>query len=370
MKIPGSVLQFSAGDKSLEPYGMFYDYWNHYQASKGKEGVEYQTHLTDGSKITFEEKEEKMNATLKREILRVAGIANFEEFPIEQWASHPTLKWASFAVVSAMVDMILPNSVNDAFSMFSEIRNMGFGDSAKFDIEARDIFAVSKHGRGQRTTEVHRQYVGSVTVVPENHQLTVGVSLYKVLAGVESLAKLVAKVIYSMEVAINADIYTAFQAAIVALPSTATTGLLVSGYTQDSLTRLCDQVSAWNSAGAVIVGTKRALANVLPNDANYRYNLTDDFMKIGYVRDAFGYPVMALPNIADWKTPFTTALSNSYLYILSPSSQKFVKVVLEGGTMSNVSGTWENADLTTTATMMKAWGTGIATSAVAGVITL
>lgn len=371
IRIPESVLKFSAGDKHIEPYKMFYDYWNHFQANKGKEGLEYQVLRADGTKISFAEKEEQMNAALKREILRVSGITGVDEFPLVQLSTHPTFKWACFAVVSAMIDMIMPDFVNDAFSSFAEIRNLGWGDSAIWRIKPRDIFTISKHGRDIRKTEVHKQFIGEKTLIPDPYQLTVGgISLYKVLTGMESLADLVTKMIESFDVAINEDIYDAFETAMLALPSTEATGLYASGYTQDELTRLCENVSAWNRAEAVIFGTKRALANILPNDANYRYYLTDDFVKNGYIGNAFGYRVFALTQMADYSTPFGTKLSNSYLYILSPGAQKFVKVVLEGSTLANATDHWENADLTQDATLIKSWGVGVITSAVAGCIAL
>lgn len=370
MKIPANIITFAAGDKNLATYKMFYDYWKHYQSQLSKIPGEYQSVREDGTAISFAEKNEQMSAALKREIIRVAGVANFDEFPIEQWATNPMINWASFAVISAMIDMILPEAIIDSIGAYSEIRTIGWGDSTLFTIKPRDLFAVSKSGRGQKMTEIKQQFVSEVTLVPEPHQITVGVSLYKVLTGMESLAELVAKAVKSMEVALTVDVYNAFHAAMIALPSTTTTGLYVSGYSQDSLTRLCEQVSAWNSAEAAIVGTKRALSNVLPTDANYRYALTDNYMRVGYVETAFGYPLMGLPQVAKWQTPFDTLLSNDYLYILSPAGQKFVKVVLEGSTLSYTNGVFENANLMQNATFLKSWGVGIATSAVAGCIAL
>ena len=136
------------------------------------------------------------------------------------------------------------------------------------------------------------------------------------------------------------------------------------------MTRLCEQVSSWNSGGAAIVGTKRALANVLPNDANCRYTLNDDLVRVGYIPMAFGYPLVALPQVAKWQTPFDTLLSNDYIYILTPGGDKFVKVVLEGSTLSYTDGLYENANLMQNATFWKSWGVGVATAAVAGCIAL
>jgi hypothetical protein len=371
MKTQSNIITFAGGEKNLGPYLMFRDYWYHYLSQTSKKNVEFQTVKEDGKPISFSEKEDLMNAALRKEIVRVSGVQNFNELPLEQWVTNPMISWASFAVVSAMIDMILPESIIDTIGLYTDVRTIGWGDSASFEIEPRDLFVVSVHGKSQKSTEVHKQFRGQVTILPVMHELTVQVSLYKVLAGKESLAAFVAKVVRSMETAMTLDAYNAFATAMANLSSTATTGLQISGYSQANLVRLCQQVTAWSGgAKAIIVGTQLGLVNVLPDDANYRYTLNDEYMTLGYVRTAFGYDVLALPQVVDIATPFGTALSNAYIWVLAPTSQKLIKLVLEGSTLSNTDSTFQNANLTQNSTLWKSWGVGVATNAVAGVITI
>jgi len=372
MKIPSNVIAFASGDeKNLMVYKMFVDYWNHYQSDIDGKNRDYETILPNGKQITFSEKEEGMSAAMKREIVRISGMNSFASLPTEQWVTNPLVSWATFAVVSALIDMVLPQTLIDTIGIYTDVRTIGWGDSAAFDVKPRDLFVVSKAGRAQRTTEVRKQFRGQVTIVPEMREITVQVSLYKVLSGAESLAEFVMKMIRSIETQITVDAYTAFNTAMEAVPSTATTGLQVAGYTQADLTSLCQRVSAWNGGQkAVILGTQLALVNILPNDANYRYDVQSDFVRIGYIRTAFGYDIMELPQVADRTTPWGTVLSDNNIYILSPGAQKIVKLVLEGATLSNTTGTFEQANLTQNATIWKSWGTGIATNASAGIVTL
>lgn len=372
MKIQNQILQF-AGD-NIAPYKMFADYYNHFRALNGAKNVEYQTTTTTPEGVivplSFSEKEEKLNAALKREIMRVAGISNFNEFPLETWANHPTLKWATFAVVSAMIDMVLPDTIIDSVGMYSDVRTIGWGDSAAFDVSPRDLFIVSKAGRSKRTTELHKQFKGQVTVVPEPREMTVFVSLMKVLAGKESLAEFVTKMTRSFETTLAYDVYEAFSTAMDAVDSSAD-GLLVAGYTQAEFVRLSQTVAAWNGgAKPIAIGTQAALANILPANANYRYELESDYVRMGYIRNFQGTDIMVLPQIADWTTPFALKLSDSRIWLVSPSSQKIVKVVLEGSVLSYTSDVYANANLVQTSTMIKSWGTAIATNAVAAVIQL
>jgi hypothetical protein len=79
---------------------------------------------------------------------------------------------------------------------------------------------------------------------------------------------------------------------------------------------------------------------------------------------------MALPQVAAWATPFSLALDDAKIYLVSPSSQKLVKLVLEGSTLSNTTGVYDNANLTQSTTLFKSWGSAIATNSAAGCITL
>jgi hypothetical protein len=369
-KIPANVVLFAGGEQNLGVYKMFRDYWNQYRTlNQGAKNLEFATTTVNDKgetvSISFAEKEEAMNSAFKREILRMAGITNMSEFPLETWASHPVLKWATFAIVSAMVDMILPDVLIESVGLYSDIRTIGWGDSAAFDVEPRDLFVVSKAGRGKRTTEIHKQFKGQVVINPEQRELTVGVSLYRVLAGKESLAEFVAKVVRSFEYQFTVDIYTAFAAALAAVSATAVTGLRVTGYTQSDFVNLAQKVTAWNGgAKAIAIGTLQALSTVLPLDANYRYDIDSEFVKVGYVRTLLGVDLMVLPQVADWTNPFALKLSDTDIWIISPSSQKIVKAVLEGSTLAYTSDVYANANLVQTSTMTKSWGTGIATNSV------
>jgi hypothetical protein len=97
---------------------------------------------------------------------------------------------------------------------------------------------------------------------------------------------------------------------------------------------------------------------------NYRYDVESSLVKVGYIKEFIGVPVMVLPQVAAWATPFTLALSDSYIWFVSPSANKIVKGVLEGSTLSYVSDVYANANLMQTATMTKSWGVGVATNAI------
>lgn len=375
MKIPTNVLQF-AGAENLAPYQMFVDYYNHFKSLGGDTKAEFQEYTTDADgkevKLTFAEKGDKLNAALKREIMRVAGINSFENFPVATWSSHPTLQWATFAVVSAMIDMILPQSVMDITGAFAEVRNIGWGDVAEFTVKPNELFVVSKSSRlGKRTTELHKWYSGKVSVTPEPRQMSVYVSLMKVLDGKESLAEFVQVMIRSFEHSLTLDVYNAFATAMDNIDATPVTGLKVAGYTPAEFARLSQAVRTWNGGGNVMaLGTQLALSKVLPANANYRYDIDSEFARLGYMNNYMGTSLMVIPQLANLANPFTTSVPDDRIYFVSSGGQKIVKIVLEGSTLSWQDDTYDRANLMQVSTMYKSWGTGIVTNSVAAIMTL
>ena len=372
IKIPANVVEFSGGTAHVGVYKQFVDYWNHYN-NKGEFATS--TIDTEGNTVSlsFDEKEDALNKAIKREALRLAGITMSADFPEETWANHPTLQWAIFGIVGNMVDMILPDSIIQSNGLYSEVRNIGWGDTAAFDVSPRDLFVVTKGGRANRTSEIHKQSRGQVVINPENHMLTVGVSLYRVLAGKESLAEFVAKVIQSFEVAFTYEVYDAMATAMAALSTSGTTQLKYAGYSDANFVGLAQKVSAWNGgAKAVAIGTQLAIAKIFPSvgASQFRYTVDDDYFKLGYVRNYQGVDIMVLPQVADYATPYSLKLKDDRVWFVSPSSQKIVKAVLEGSVQSNTNDTYGNANLTQNTTMTKSWGIGIATNAVAGELTV
>jgi len=364
MILSEQIKTFAADDIDL--FTAFQDYWNHWSA----DNLDGRKHSYN-DELSLDEKNTKINNAL------IETIAKRARYPYDaknhgSWATDPSVRHHKYGVIGNLLDSVLPQTMIDHLGLYADIKFGAFGDSFAFDSEPNTLFVVSKAGGAKRNSEVRRDNRGQVTIHPVNHMLTANVDLYRVLAGKVSLADLTIKVIRSMETEITRETYTTFETAMDAADQTATTGLYVAGYTQASLTRLCQQVQAWNQgAKPLIVGTQLALANVLPDDANYRYGEDSDYFKRGYVPTAFGYDTMALPQVANWQTQFgANVISNSRLWIISPSSPKLLKLCFEGETIAIIDGPLDNADLTQRTTFSKRWASAFCSSSVAGVLTV
>lgn len=365
--MPTNILCFAENRKDIE--AKFRDYMSHYFSEvEGREGYTYD------KTVSFSEKEHKMDEAWKAEVCKLSGM-NFSEnsnISMEMFSQNPMVRWASFAVVNSLIDMIIPDVIIKDTGIYTDVRTGGYGDTFRFDVEPNDLFYVSKAGRDQRTVEFQKQFTSTVTINPENREITVAANLYKMLCGQESLARFVTKAVLSMEVAINRDIYTGFDKALSALPTTPTDGTLhLSGWDEHEAVRIAQTVSAFNNgAKAIFMGTQLALRNIMPKDANYRYFLDSEYVRLGYLRNFMGFDTMVMPQIADWQNPYKTVLNDKKIYIISPASQHPVKLCLEGASRTNTMTAYDNADLTETTTIYKSWGVGIATNAIAGIIEL
>lgn len=375
MKMPLHISNFAKQyGISTELFEMFSDYFNQYRAENKltKKNLSFTQCNSKGEAISFAEKEEKINKLILSEIGRLSGMSNIEGFAKETIVTSPMYNWASFAIVNALIDMVIPDTLIDSIGIYSNVQTVGFQDSISLNIKSNDLFAVTKAGNGgKRKTELHKQFEGQVTLVPQERDITVGVSFYRVLNGDESLAEFVMKAARSMETQMTKDAYAAFDTAMGNLPNTVGSGLRVAGFSQDAIIHLAEVVGGYNNgAKPVFVGTPIALNKILPSNTNYRIQIESDYVKTGYVQTAFGYDVLPLAQKVDYENRYNTALKDDRIYIVSPTAQKLVQVALGGATLANTTGVYDNADLSQTTTLKKKWITGIATNATAAMISL
>ncbi|MEG2987745.1 MAG: hypothetical protein RR809_09320, partial [Lachnospiraceae bacterium] len=240
----------------------FKDYMFDYLSNVDKkEGYSY------NKEISFAEKEKLINKAIVSDIERVAGVKlEMEGIAPEVMANHPNIRFATFAVVGQLIDMIVPDVLDKSIGLYTETRFGMFGDSFRFDVEPNDLFYVSKAGRDQRTVEFQKQFSGTQYVTPENRAITVFVNLFRVLCGMESLAKFVMKAILSVEANITKEVFHAMNTAMAGLPKTPAGGSLqitAAGGVVDKTEaiRLAQTVTAFNGgATAVFVGTRVALS--------------------------------------------------------------------------------------------------------------
>ena len=163
------------------------------------------------------------------------------------------------------------------------------------------------------------------------------------------------------------DAYDAFTGAANAV----TGNLKVSNYSEVGLIKLCQTITAYNNGRkAVILGTPVALKSVLPSNSNYRYLLDSEYVKLGSLQSFNGFDVIPMEQVADDTnaTPYSLKLDDSKIYVVSPASDKIVKIGVFGGTVSHTDGNYDNANKMIETTVENAWNVATVTNSVAGVV--
>lgn len=369
MKISDALVRFAAdtGRSDVTLYTKFQDYFCHYMSEHDKKNIG-----SFDKSVDLQAKEQEMYKDFLAEVERMSNTkltGDVNDMAVQ--ANNPMVKYAAFAVVNAMIEAILPMTIIDSIGVYTDIRNVDFGDSMNFEIKPRSLFTVSQGANAQRTAFIQKQFSANKTIVPVNHAVTVQVALYKVLSGKESLAEFARKAVLSIETEMTKDAYGAFTTGLNAVTMPA--ALSVTGYTQQDLLSICQRVTAYNQgANATIVGTAVALSNILPNGADgYRIVTNSDNISIQLIRNFFGYDIIVLPQVATGNySTFDMALNDDEIYVLSPSSDKLVKGVIEGTMLTNSNDFYDNANLTQNATFNKRWQFEFVSNAVAGIVHL
>lgn len=361
-KLPMHILQFAGENNTV--YESFRDYFLTYMGEvEGKDWGSYDKTLT------FSEKDVQMNKKLMSEITRVSGQSIPSGMTLEQFSTNPMVKWATFAVTNMMIDAIIPDTIIKSIGVYTDIRNIGIGGVAQFDVKPNSLYTVSEGSNARRTTFKTKEFNTSKSLVPVNHTITVETSLYKVLAGEESLAEYVRKAVLAIETQMSVDAYGALTALVGS--STFPTALKKTGFSVDNVLDVCQTVSAYNRSKAVIMGTTKALSKVLPDSAKgYRIITPSESMGIKLIKNFYEYDILELPQVATGDADYSLALDDTKLYIVSPSTDKLVKGVIEGGVMTFERTPQDNANLTSTQTINKRYAFEAISNSKMGVITL
>ena len=346
------LLTFSAdAEKNLIP--AWKDYVTNYRA------LNFSTKKQYSQSKTLEEKEMIVNAAIVKEVDKLAGV-DTSLINKEAYATNPTYLWANNAVINKLVDMVIPDILSEDLLNVAEVVQIGYGDSAEFDIKSSDLFYVSKTGNSRRHVEAQRQFTGHTSIPVSNHVITTETDMYRVLAGKESPAEYAMKVVLSIEAEIAKDI----MAAITSSFSTLTAHFKESAYDEKAFQKLATRVTAANGgARAVAMGTDLALSTVLPSNEYLKMGLGEDYTKVGYLPVFKKVPLIGISQKIDWTSEdYGFALPDDYIYFISPGAPKLVKIVIEGGSLSFSDDYASNGNLTQVSSLHKRFGVGLVTN--------
>lgn len=312
------------------------------------------------------ENSNKLNDAFFAEIERKSGVSR-NGMDATAWVAHPAVRWASFAIVDATINAIIPVTILPQFGLFADFRPVGYGDVMKVKIQPKQFYTVSLGGRGERTSFRQKHFARDVIVAPVEHIVTVYVDMYRVLAGKEAVADAIRLVLMSVEQAMYAD---ALATLIAGLNTIVDPDRQVSGaFDMKALVKMGEKVQVLNGGiRPVFVGSATALMNVLPDSTlGYRMNINSERPVIDIVKNVLGFDVVRLDPALG--SDGSLILPDDKIYVISPAQDKLIKGVMSTA-LSNSNQFYDNADLTENFTYRKEWNFIFATAASAGVYTI
>ena len=230
---------------------------------------------------------------------------------------------ASFAVVDATVNAILPQVLTPAFGLFTDFRFVSLGDVVKFKIKPNQFFTVSKGSVGERTVHRQKDFAQDIIVAPVEHIVTVYTDMYRVLAGKEDIADFVARVVLAIEQAMYGDALNALMTGLNNLP---VGSYKYSGaFDMKTLVKMAETVQVYNAGvRPVIAGSATALMRVLPDSTlGYRGNYDANGGSIELIKNVYGYDVIKMNNAAAQGGGLV--LPDNKIFVVSPAQDKLVK---------------------------------------------
>jgi hypothetical protein len=348
---------FSAEQQDIVKAGV--ELYKHYLHNQGKVGyAEYAVGMS------YDEKHAKFNKEILRQAVINANLPESKAFDAKVFGKT-AVREEVFALVSEILDVIIPDTVKTDFQRLGDVRNVGWGDSLHIEVPNNKLFVVSKTSIGNRRTEPQRLYNGDVVLIPESRSITIEEDFYRIVANKVDWGMLIAKVSQSMETEISTDVYNA----LFNTYSTLDTNLKEAAFSLEAFTELAERVEALNMGAKVYaMGTKTALSKIVPAEGGFREQLGAEYNRLGYLGTFHGVELMQIPQkIAPNTTEF--GIDNSTIYFFSMGLDKPVKVAFEGETLifqKTMQG--DNADNTFDYTLSKRWDVKVASSAVYGIM--
>lgn len=233
-------------------------------------------------------------------------------------------------IIAQVINAIVPEVVNESFEAYlAEIKQVGYGDTAVFQIESNDLFKVNAKGEGVRKGIDQPMFDDEVTAFASPLTIDAIIDLYPFAAGVFDMGNFALKIARSYEAYIFIKVVKGMLAAESVFGAAYTT----NGITPQLWGTLKQRVSAANGGMNVIaIGTEVALSSVSLT-GNFQVQIGEEMNKVGYLDQYLSTPLIALKNVllpGTTNSSATLALDDKRIYMIPVGGTKPVKIIFEG----------------------------------------
>ena len=235
------------------------------------------------------------------------------------------------AVLAQIINPILPMVSNfDMVRFLADVRQIGYGDTARFVIRSNELYKVNEIAEGVNRGVLQPIHNDEVTVNPRPIEIAADIEWYHMAAGVMDFGDWGLRVARSFEHYIFLKVVGALTSGITKLGA----AYSATGFSNQNWTNLAQRVSAANGNSEVFaIGSLAALGNAIPTQAGLQYGLGEKIAEQGFLDKYLGTRLIVLDQALKFNTVNTTAefaLPNDMIYFLPVYGDKPVKLVYEG----------------------------------------
>jgi hypothetical protein len=286
---------------------------------------------------------------------------------------NPMAKWKLFQLTTEVIDAIVPKVLANQFDRFVETKNAAWNEQLIFKVNSPDYFRVDKVSLGNTNVRSQRLDQRALRLNPVMRNVTIGESIYRVLAGEVDWATYVNRVALSMAAAIKGDIYNAIYNSYSDLDAEFQESGTFDG---TAFNTLAARVQAANGGlKPVAFGTKLALQKITPSAGFTAYpglmsqNMMDELNVSGFLGYYQGTPLIELEQAM---VPSTTdfAINDNFIIVAPAGADKIVKLGFEGESRITENSNDLGPDQQLEYTFQKAWDTQVLAAGRYGIVQL
>ena len=239
------------------------------------------------------------------------------------------------AIIAEIINPILPMVSNEDFvRFFADVRQIGWGDTARFIVKSNELYKVNEVAEGVLRGTMQIIHDNEMTINTKNVEIVTEVDFYQVAALSFDFGDFGLRAARSFEQYIFLKVIAALASA------TSVNGAVYSadGFTKANWTSIAQKVSAANGGSPVwAIGSLGALSSVVPSETGLQMGLGQRLADEGFLEKFIGVRMVCLdPAFA---TPYgvntngALAFADDEIYFIAVGAYKPVGIVYEGDTL-------------------------------------
>lgn len=297
--------------------------------------------MNNNKPADYEERARNVNSAVARyAVSNTRFEKKFEEQGVEMFKSPQIVRNSDIlenynVVIAEVINAIAPTVVSETYTRYlAEVRQVGWGDTARFLIQSNEMFKVNEIAEGVTRGVLQPIYNNEMTVDCSTTEIATFIDWYSVATGVFDWGDFGFRAGRSFENYVMIKIIAAM---------TEATSLLgaaygVNGVDTDNWTTLADRVSAANGGATVYaIGTVAALNKCMPATVGLQYGLGEEMAKDGFLDRYLGVRLIPIAQAMMATKVNTTAnllIPTNVIYMVASEANRPVKIVFEGDSVT------------------------------------